>query len=51
MSQPVIRLTFMEQVDHQPTFDAFAENVARQIVADRVRQEPRVVSLRRRAVR
>ncbi|MEM9221501.1 MAG: hypothetical protein AAGB11_03745 [Pseudomonadota bacterium] len=41
---PVIRLTTVQDVDHDETFYAFAQNVGRVVMERRVRDEPRVVS-------
>jgi hypothetical protein len=51
MSEPVVRLASVEEVDHRRTFEAFAEGLARRIVAERVRAEPRVARLFERLVR
>lgn len=50
-SEPVVRLARVKEVDHQPTFEAFAERLARRIVQEQVRCEPRVVRLFERLVR
>jgi len=50
-SEPVVRLARVEEVDHQPTFEAFAEAIARRLVEEQVRCEPRVVRLLERLMR
>ncbi|GAB5376173.1 MAG: hypothetical protein AcusKO_26350 [Acuticoccus sp.] len=47
-AQPLVRLTTVEDVDHERVFRAFAHNVGRALVERRVREEPRVVSFPRR---
>ena len=51
MTEPLLRLVRVEEVGHQPVFDAFADGVAKRIVAERVRAEPRVASLAERLAR
>ena len=48
---PVIRLATVHDVSHGPVFEAFAQHLGRALVDERVRNEPRVVSFRARAVR
>jgi hypothetical protein len=51
MTEPVVRLTSVEKMDHRETFENFAERLADRIVGDRGRDQPRVVSLLERIVR
>ena len=51
MTEPVLRLVRVDEVAHQPVFDTFADGLARRLVAERVRAEPRVASLAARLVR
>lgn len=51
MTEPVVRLASVEEVDHGPTFEAFAEGLARRIASERARVEPRVARLLERLVR
>jgi hypothetical protein len=51
MAEPVVRLTSVEHVDHGPTFETFAEQLATRVVGDRARGEPRVVALVSRILR
>ena len=49
-AQPLVRLTTVQEVEHEAVFEAFAQNVARVAIEERVRNEPRVVSFRARRV-
>jgi hypothetical protein len=51
MGEPLVRLASVEEVDHEPTFEAFADRLARRIVEERVAVEPRVARLFGRLVR
>lgn len=48
VAAPVLRLTTVRAVDHQRTFDEFAQNLGVVLVERRAREEPRVVSFPRR---
>lgn len=50
LTQPLVRLPSVEPADHETVFEAFAKTMARAVVAERVRIEPRVVSLRPRSI-
>lgn len=50
VAAPIVRLTSVDDVKHEAVFEAFADHVARVVVNERVRQEPRVVSFRRRSL-
>ena len=51
VTAPVLRFTSVERVDHEPTFEAFAAHLGRKLVDERVRDNPRVVSLPLRVAR
>lgn len=51
MAAPVIRLTSVHDIDHEIVFDQFASTLAQALVEEHVRNEPRVVSFRLRALR
>ncbi len=45
---PVIRLTTVETVSHEATFETFARNMTRAVLDHRIRDMPRVVSFPKR---
>ena len=45
---PVIRLTTVEPVAHEATFEEFAHKLRRAVVEHRIRDMPRVVSFAKR---
>jgi len=48
---PILRLTTVEEVDHETAFREFAQNVGRALVERRAREEPRVISFPLRRAR
>jgi hypothetical protein len=46
---PVVRLTTVDEVDYEKTFETFAGHLARAVVEEKARREPRIVSLRKLA--
>lgn len=51
VAAPLVRLTTMTDVDHEKTFATFAGHLARAVVEEKARREPRIVSLRQRVFR
>jgi hypothetical protein len=46
MTAPLMRLTTVVEVNHEPVFAHFAKIVEQAVLEERVRREPRVVSFR-----
>lgn len=45
---PLLRVTTMQDVPHEPVFQSFVQNVGRALVDECVRREPRIVLFERR---
>lgn len=46
VARPVLRLTTVQDIEHQTVFEEFAKIVEQAALEERVKHEPRVVSFR-----
>jgi hypothetical protein len=51
VAMPIVRLTTVNEVEYRKTFETFAGHLARAVVEEKARREPRIVSLRSRVFR